>query len=220
MGQATPLALLKKGAEARIYLACWHGKKAVLKKRVPKIYRHRQLDETIRSYRTIHEALLIHEAKKAGVRAPQIYHVNLKDTTIVMEFIEGQQAKTMLASLKREQRKELCLKIGQAIGRLHAYGIVHGDLTTSNIILNGEEIVLVDFGLGSKSLQLEDRGVDLHLMKRALQSTHYQFAKECFENIISGYTEVMGKNDTEKVVEKIAEIERRGRYVAERKQRV
>jgi TP53 regulating kinase-like protein len=103
------------------------------------------------------------------------------------------------------------------IGRLHNNGIIHGDLTTSNMILTPfGKIYLVDFGLGEYSNDLEIRGVDLHLMKRALQSTHYKFAKECFDSVTTGYVETVGREAASKVIGKIQEIERRGRYVEER----
>jgi TP53 regulating kinase-like protein len=87
------------------------------------------------------------------------------------------------------------------------------------MILHSEgKIFFVDFGLGEKNTELEAQGVDLHLMKRALQSTHYQFSEECFQAILCGYTSVLGSDLAEKVYEKIKEIERRGRYVEERKQ--
>lgn len=83
-------------------------------------------------------------------------------------------------------------------------------LTSSNMIF------LVDFGLGEYSEELEIRGVDLHLMKTALQSTHHRSAKQCFEAIVSGYAKSVGKETAAKVLEKIQEIERRGRYIEER----
>jgi TP53 regulating kinase-like protein len=87
------------------------------------------------------------------------------------------------------------------------------------MILNREgRIFLVDFGLGEKNTELEARGVDLHLLKRALQSTHYQFAEECFEDVMRGYSAIVGEEEAESVLGKIREIERRGRYVAKRKE--
>jgi TP53 regulating kinase-like protein len=87
------------------------------------------------------------------------------------------------------------------------------------MILSPEgKIFFVDFGLGEKSFELEAEGVDLHWMKRALQSTHYQFWEECFKNVLYGYSLVLGVEAVEKVYEKIREIERRGRYVEERRQ--
>jgi len=212
--------LIKKGAEANLYLADWHGRKAVLKKRLPKEYRPKFLDEQIRVYRTIHEPQLMHEAKKAGVPTPVIFLVDHKNTTIVMEYVEGKQVKQLLNEVSESQRQSLCFGIGEMIGRLHEYGIVHGDLTTSNLIQrSGGKVFFLDFGLGDKTKELEARGVDLHLMKRALQSTHYEFADECFGSAIEGYSSVLKSETTGNVLHKIKEIERRGRYVAERKEK-
>ena len=219
MGEVGSRTLLKKGAEASLFLASWHGKRVVVKARVPKKYRPAELDEKIRSYRTAHEPQIMHEAKKAGVPTPTIFLVDTKDAAITMEFVEGKQVKQVLANVSNKERQELCTSIGVLIGKMHRHGVIHGDLTTSNMILNGEgKIFLVDFGLGEKNMELEARGVDLHLMKRALQSTHYQFAEECFKSVMAGYSAVLGGEEAEKVLEKIREIERRGRYVAERRE--
>jgi TP53 regulating kinase-like protein len=211
--------LLKKGAEASLYLADWHGRRVVIKMRLPKMYRPAELDARIRSYRTVHEPQLMHEAKEAGVPTPTIFLVDTKNAAITMEFVEGKQVKQLLSSVSKEDRRELCVRIGELIGKLHAHGVIHGDLTTSNMILNTEgKIFLVDFGLGEKNMELEAKGVDLHLMKRALQSTHYHFAEECFEDVMRGYSSVLGDEDAKNVLGKIREIERRGRYVAERRE--
>ena len=211
--------LLKKGAEASLYLADWHGRKVVVKVRIPKKYRPAALDEQIRSYRTVHEPQLMHEAKVAGVPTPLIYMVNVPESSITMEYIEGQQVKQLLNSASKVERHDLCVKIGESIAQLHIHGLIHGDLTTSNLILNPDgKLFFVDFGLGEKNIELEAQGVDLHLMKRALQSTHYQFWEECFQSVLCGYTSILGVEKAEKVYEKIREIERRGRYVEERKQ--
>jgi TP53 regulating kinase-like protein len=211
--------LLKKGAEAILYLADWAGKKVVIKVRIPKRYRPEALDEQIRSYRTVHEPQLMHEAKAAGVPTPLIYIVNVPEASITMEFVEGQQIKQLLNKVSQDKRQELCVKIGELIGKIHRQGLIHGDLTTSNMILSPEgKIFFVDFGLGEKNSELEAEGVDLHLMKQALQSTHYQFWEECFKDVLCGYSSVLGSELAEKVYEKIREIERRGRYVEERKQ--
>jgi len=210
--------LIKKGAEASLFLADWHGRKVIMKKRLPKKYRLSKLDEQIRTYRTIHEPQLMHEAKRAGVPTPTIFLVDVKSVTIIMEFIEGKQVKQLLSEVSKSERHHLCLKIGKLIGRLHKYGIIHGDLTTSNMIKNSEEkIFFVDFGLGEKRKELEARGVDLHLMKRALQSTHFRFAEESFNAVIKGYSKALDTENVKNVLDKIKEIERRGRYVAERK---
>jgi TP53 regulating kinase-like protein len=220
LGEMKPV-LLKKGAEASLYLAGWHGKKVVIKKRLPKKYRLPELDERIRTYRTVHEPRLMHEAKKAGVPTPIIFLVNVKQATIIMQFIEGKLVKQLLENVSESQRLNLCIKIGESIGRLHSSGIIHGDLTTSNMIQTSQgKVFFVDFGLGEKSKELEARGVDLHLMKRTLQSTHFRFAEECFNTVVKGYSETLDAGTAKKVLAKIKQIERRGRYVSERKRRL
>lgn len=218
MDNLKPL-LIKKGAEANLYLADWHGRKVIMKKRLPKKYRPLKLDEQIRTYRTIHEPQLMYEAKKAGVPTPTIFLVDLAKNMIIMEFIEGKQVKQLLSEAAESERQKLCLKIGELIGKLHECGIIHSDLTTSNMILGSEgRIFFIDFGLSEKTNELESRGVDLHLMKRALQSTHFRFTEECFKAVIHGYSKVLGAKNVKAVLDKIKDIERRGRYVTERKE--
>jgi TP53 regulating kinase-like protein len=210
--------LIKKGAEASLYFGEWQNREVIIKKRLPKKYRPPRLDQQIRTYRTVHEPQLIHGAKQAGVPTPLVYQVNVKEATIIMGFIEGKQVKELLKKRSENKRKQLCTTIGKSIGRLHKSGIIHGDLTTSNMIMDSEgKIVFVDFGLGEKANELEAKAVDLHLMKRALQSTHYKVAQQCFDSVMEGYSSVLGMKEAEKVLGKIEEIERRGRYVAERK---
>jgi TP53 regulating kinase-like protein len=209
--------LIKKGAEASLYQETWHNRKVIMKRRHPKEYRIPELDMMIRSQRTIHEPHIMHKAKEAGVPTPIIFMVDVADANIVMEFVEGKQVKQILDSIPKQERLNLCKHLGKMIGRLHKNGIIHGDLTTSNMILtpNGK-VVFVDFGLSERSIELEPKGVDLHLMKRTLQSTHYKHAKESFKAIIEGYSETVGPQETKQVTKKINEIEKRGRYVADR----
>jgi TP53 regulating kinase-like protein len=211
--------LLKKGAEASLFLTEWHGYKAVIKVRVPKRYRPKALDDQIRSYRTVHESQLMHEAKAAGVPTPLIYMVNVPESSIIMEYITGQQVKKLLNDVGKDRRNDFCTKIGESVAHLHKCGLIHGDLTTSNMILAEDgRIYFLDFGLGEKSIELEAKGVDLHLLKRALQSTHFRHWEECLQAVLCGYTSVFGAESAEKVYEKTREIERRGRYVEERRQ--
>ena len=219
MDKVAEPTLFKKGAEASLYLAHYHGRKVVIKVRAPKKYRPEALDERIRNYRTVHEPQLMHEAKTAGVPTPLVYLVNVPGASITMEFVEGQQIKQLLNQVPQEKKKELCVSIGELIGKLHRQCLIHGDLTTSNMILNPQgKIFFVDFGLGEKNIEIEAKGVDLHLLKRALQSTHFQFWEECLKSVLCGYTSVLGVEAAEKVYEKIREIEKRGRYVEERRQ--
>ncbi len=209
--------LLKIGAEASLYLEKWQNRKVIFKKRLPKKYRVPELDAEIRHRRTIHESQLIHNAKRAGIPTPTILMIDVINSTIIMEFIEGEQIKHILDHLPPKERLYLCRNIGKLIGRLHTHGIIHGDLTTSNMILDPyKKVIFLDFGLSERSYEIESRGVDLHLMKRALQSTHFNHADESFKAIIEGYAEIMEDLKTRKVLKKIKEIERRGRYVSGR----
>jgi TP53 regulating kinase-like protein len=209
--------LIKKGAEANLYLEEWHDRKVIMKRRLPKKYRIQELDEEIRSQRTVREPNIIHKAKEAGVPTPTIFMVDVAEANIIMEFVDGKQVKQVLNGFSPEERLRLSHHVGRLIGCLHKNGIIHGDLTTSNMILTPYgKVVFVDFGLSERSTELETKGVDLHLMKRAFQSTHYKYARECFEAVTEGYAKVMGKDEAKNVLEKIREIERRGRYVSER----
>jgi len=211
------MVLIKKGAEASLFLEDWHNRKVIMKRRFPKRYRINALDRMIRSQRTMHEPNIIHKAKEAGVPTPIIFMVDVSNANIIMEFVEGKQVKEVLDDVSTEKRASLSKQIGKFIGRLHRHGIIHGDLTTSNMILTSYgTVVFIDFGLSERSIELEPKGVDLHLMKRTLYSTHYKHAKECFKAVMEGYSESVGKEEAKKVTAKIREIEKRGRYIADR----
>jgi TP53 regulating kinase-like protein len=204
--------LLKKGAEANIYLRTWYGRKVIVKKRIRKRYRLKEIDKRLRLSRTIHEAQLLHSAKRGGVPTPVIYFIDKKNTTIIMEFIEGKRLKELINTVSAPVRKRLCNTIGQTVGKLHMKDIIHGDLTTSNMIaLNDDKICFIDFGLSYVSNTLEDKGVDLHLLKRTFNSTHFMFAEACFKELKRGYTAIHRENAKE-IFKKVEEIERRGRY--------
>jgi len=206
--------LYKKGAEAYLYAEEWYGKKVIIKRRVPKSYRVPELDEKLRKDRTIKEARLLSDARKAGVPTPMIYSIDLAENTIIMDFIQGSPVKTVIQSMSEREKKSIFTHIGILIGRLHNAGIIHGDLTTSNMILHDSHIFFIDFGLGDYSTEIEDQGVDLHLMNRALQSTHYAYAESGFKAVLEGYKKTMNKS--EEVIERMNKIEKRGRYHKER----
>lgn len=211
------MVLIKKGAEASLFLEDWNNRKVIMKKRLPKKYRNQELDNSIRSQRTINESHIIHKAKKAGVSTPTIFMVDVVNSNIIMEYIKGKQIKEVLEEVSKKERNKICEIIGKMIGNLHKNGIIHGDLTTSNMILTPyNKIIFVDFGLSERSIELEPKGVDLHLMKRTLNSTHFKHAKESYNSVMEGYSKIVTKNELKKVIKKIEEIEKRGRYIANR----
>ena len=212
------LRLMRKGAEAHIYEASWLGRPVIVKHRVPKAYRHPELDKAIRARRTAREAQALRRAKEAGVPVPVIYLIDLATATIIMEFVQGRRLKELVAEMG-----ERCLfffeKLGHLVGRLHRAGLVHNDLTTSNVVVAPDgSLVLLDFGLSEFSTELEKRGVDIHLLKRVLESTHHDIALKAWETFLTGYRAEFGPG-AEEVVERAREIELRGRYVAERRAR-
>ncbi|MFX1465685.1 MAG: KEOPS complex kinase/ATPase Bud32 [Promethearchaeota archaeon] len=208
------LLLLKKGAEAFLYKETWHSKNIMRKQRIKKDYRVSELDWTLRVARTVHEANLLRNAKIAGVPTPTVYEIDKSETTLVMDFIEGQRIKEILDELNAEARETLSRQIGTLIGRLHKNNIIHGDLTTSNMILTEMgKIYLIDFGLGYNSTSIEDKAVDLHLMKRALESTHYRVTEEVFSKILEGYQEEIGSVPMKEIYDRMESIRKRGRYL-------
>ncbi len=212
--------LIKKGAEANIYLEPFkkvlHGAgqgKVVVKQRISKRYRISEIDKRLRASRTMLEAKLFSDARRAGVPTPIVYEVDRENMRIVMEFVRGRQIKLVLDELNPRARRELCRLIGRHVARLHRAGIVHGDLTTSNMILTEEgRIYFVDFGLGEYDSSTEARGVDLHLLRRALQSIHFRITDEAYRAVLLGYQREFGKGAGE-VIKRADEISRRGRYV-------
>src|SRR3989338_3893980 len=89
--------------------------------------------------------------------------------------------------LNKNNSKKLSNEIGKKIALLHSKDIIHGDLTTSNMILKGNGIQFIDFGLGFFSEKIEDKAVDLHLIRQALESKHHQIWEQCFREVLEGY---------------------------------
>ena len=205
--------LIAKGAEADLLLdPDWNGRKVLLKRRGIKKYRHPQIDNDIRRYRTLHEADLIHRAKEAGVPTPLIYQLDPDDATIVMEYIDGEKVRDAVSKLSLAENCALFRLIGEESGSLHRAALIHGDLTTSNMIKSGNRIVFIDFGLGEISKEVEKRGVDFNLMVRMLASTHYTIMDSLLESFKEGYRTTMGP-EAEEVFQRADEIRRRGRYI-------
>lgn len=195
--------LIKKGAEADIYIMEWNKKKAVSKVRSPKPYRHQELDSVVRKYRTIHEASFMSAAKSAGIMTPFVHFVDPVKAEIIMEFIEGQNIRDTLTP-------DICYEIGRYAALLHSSNIIHGDLTTSNFIMN-KRLVLIDFGLSYYSERNEDVATDIRLIKEVFTSAHIEVRK-AFPRFVEGYTSVAGRKKTDYILENVRTIEQRGRY--------
>ena len=200
------MKLIYQGAEARLLETEYLGKKCIVKEREAKGYRREELDREIREKRTKDEAMLMHKARIAGVRTPSIFKVEKKECRITMEFVEGKKLRKAL----NKKNVFLCREIGRKVALLHNSNLIHGDLTTSNIILekNGS-LCFFDFGLAFVSEKIEDKAVDLLVFKKTFNATHFELKKE-WELIVQGYERTCSKG--KKAVEHIKEIEQRIRY--------
>lgn len=214
-----PVKMLKRGAEAELYLSDWHGRRTVIKRRVVKSYRRKELDERLQAARIKNEARLMAYARRQGVSVPIIYDVNLSEKEIVMEFIDGPQVKTLInlpetnetneTDVPNVSKEELAEMMGRSIGRLHKGNLVHGDLTTSNMLYKSGRIYFIDFSLGERTSEVEKKGVDMHLLKEAFLSVHSR-ALSYFDIVASAY--VSEYPEGKDVLDKVKEIGRRGRY--------
>ena len=204
--------LLYKGAEADVILGDWQGLKAVFKVRKPLTYRLRVLDEAIRRQRTVREAEMMHNAKEAGVSSPSLYNVDLPASTLVMEFVGGDRVKDLVPSLSAGQIKSVFFEFGQDVARLHRSGIMHGDLTTANVVRRNGRLVFIDFGLSVRTTRLEDHAVDLRLIKETLVGAHPDVSARALEALNRGYEAVVGRARSRAVLKQLQNIERRGRY--------
>jgi TP53 regulating kinase-like protein len=195
-----------------VYVAPWCGRRAVFKVRKRLAYRLEALDRAIRVQRTVREADMIHRAKQAGVPSPYLYLVDLPSSTIVMEFVKGERMKDFIASIPREESVSLFREFGGSVAKLHSCGIMHGDLTTSNVIVGRKGLVMIDFGLSVSSTRLEDQAVDLRLIKETLTGAHPALAKDALEALFQGYAGVLGERRLRAAMRQLRNIEQRGRY--------
>ena len=150
------------------------------------------------------EARLLRQARASGVPTPHV--LDVRDSDLVLEWLPFPTLKEVLG----EHRDWACRELGRLVARLHLARIVHGDLTTSNMIYHEGRVYFIDFGLGFFSRKIEDQGVDLKLLKDALKSTHFKVLNVCWRNILKGYKEEYPKADL--VIKRVEEIEKRGRY--------
>ena len=202
------MKLIKKGAEADVFSTKWEGRKAVLKIRKKKSYRNTKLDQKIRRQRTIREAQIISDVKSFSISTPLIYFMDVKKCSILMQFIEGK----LVRDLDYNEIIKVSKEIGKIVGRMHKNGIMHGDLTTSNFIINKKKLFLIDFGLSSRTEKPDDHAVDLRLLKEILNSAHAKVMEKSWKNFQKGYSKSVGTKYCKKILDLVAVIESRGRY--------
>ncbi len=196
---------IAQGAEAVIY----KKGESIIKERLSKGYRIPQLDESLRKFRTRREAKVLQRLEEMEFPAPHLQEFSDQRMSITMDFIPGKKLRDVL--LNGDDYQQLAREFGQKVGKLHAEDIIHGDLTTSNMIVHEltREINFIDFGLSSFSEKIEDKAVDLFLLDRALESKHYLFYPEIFDRIVEGYKE--SNPEAEDVLKRFEEVCKRGR---------
>ncbi|HKL23840.1 MAG TPA: KEOPS complex kinase/ATPase Bud32 [Candidatus Nanoarchaeia archaeon] len=209
--------LIQQGAEAKIYLN--QEESLIIKKRISKEYRHEELDKKLRKRRTKSET-------KIMIQASEIINVPCpldKPGEIFSElripYIKGEKLSDFLNNFDFKKQKNICFEIGKSVALLHKKGIIHGDLTTSNMIADSSSInkhclriYFIDFGLGFYSDKIEDKAVDLHLLKQALEAKHFQKWEKLYLEVQKGYISGYEKEPAEQVFKRIERVEKRGRY--------
>ncbi len=186
---------LSEGAEARVFETEIFGKTAVVKVRHEKKYRIKELDVNLRKTRTRREARAMQKAQEAGVNVPML--IGLGEFSIYMEKFSG----TLLKDIHK--RKIPYGKIGNMLAKMHNANVIHGDFTPANIMMSGSELCIIDFGLSEISNSMENKAIDLLLMKRSMAKTDYKsleasYVKEC--------------TTAKQIISRLANIEKRGRY--------
>ncbi|PHH78720.1 hypothetical protein CDD80_6355 [Ophiocordyceps camponoti-rufipedis] len=220
--------LITQGAEARLYKTSYlrPDLPCALKYRPPKPWRHPVLDQRLTKHRILTEARILAKCRRDGVRVPTVYAIDEAAGWLMLEWIPGNPVRVAIndwlaqASTPVDQDdtlRALLRRIGSAVGLMHKMGVVHGDLTTSNIMLSpppqgshclAGEIVIIDFGLASGSIQDEDRAVDLYVLERAFGSTH-PAAESVFEEVLEAYKHTF--NHAPIVLKRLKDVRMRGR---------
>ena len=199
---------IQQGAEALILLD--KKQRIIIKRRIKKSYRIPEIDDRIRKLRTRSEAKLLEKASKA-IFVPKVLKFDEKGKEIALEFIDGKKLSEHLDNFSLNKQKEICMEIGKNTAKLHNLSIIHGDLTTSNMILtekNGQ-VYFIDFGLGFISHKFEDKAVDIHLLKQAIEAKHFKNWKNLFNEFLKGYK---NSKDYKIVLERLKKVEKRRRY--------
>ncbi|RLG18856.1 Kae1-associated kinase Bud32 [Nanoarchaeota archaeon] len=192
---------ISRGAEAIVFIE--NG--IVVKRRLKKGYRIPEIDIELRKLRTRHESRLMERAITYGVSVPRVIDVNEQNYEIRMEFVSGDTVRDILS---KENYKIIAKMIGSSVTLLHDANIIHGDLTTSNMILKDGKLFLIDFGLGFYSDKVEHKAVDLFLLKQALESKHPNIP--VFEHVLSSYQ----ANQKELILKRLDDVSKRRRYTS------
>ena len=196
------MTLLAQGAEAKLFLE----NDEIRKYRFAKSYRQPELDFELRKARTRREAKLLTVMAKEGILAPALIEADDSRMEIKMSFLDG----PLLKEQWDVHSMEYVPSLAKMLAKMHAANVIHGDLTTSNMVATKEGIGIIDFGLSFFSAKIEDKAVDLHVLKQALTSKHYKVAEKSFAMFAKVY--VNSYAEGKQVLDRLIEVEQRGRY--------
>ena len=208
--------LIAQGAEGRVFAVTFLNRPAIVKQRFKKTYRHPTLDAKITRARLVGETRALVRARRLGVPTPSLFYVDKRQNAIYMERVPGRPLKELIREgMSDEDMEEVGRQVGKHVAAMHDGGLIHGDLTTSNILVvrDADElntpprVVLIDFGLASNSIVPEDKGVDLYVLERAITVTHA--ASRLFEAVMREYKTASGLWSAS--FNKFAEVRMRGR---------
>ena len=202
--------MISQGAEGRVFAVQFLNRPAIVKQRFKKTYRHPVLDAKLTRSRLTSEARAIMRARKLGVPTPTIYHVDTQQSAIYMERVHGRPLKELIREgMTEEDMRRIGEDVGRHVAAMHDGGLIHGDLTTSNILVREDDgrVVIIDFGLAHNSIIPEDKGVDLYVLERAVTVT--AAAAKLFEGVMSAYK--TSSSQWSASFNKFAEVRMRGR---------
>ncbi|XP_027079768.1 uncharacterized protein [Coffea arabica] len=209
------LVLIKQGAEARVFESAFVGRRSIIKERFSKKYRHPSLDSKLTLKRLNAEARCMTKARRLGVSTPVLYAVDPVLHSLTFEYVEGPSVKEIFLDfgeqgIVEERMDDITKQIGDAIGKLHDGGLIHGDLTTSNMLVQSgsNQLVLIDFGLSFTSTLPEDKAVDLYVLERALLSMHSSCGN-VMDRILAAYKK--SSKQWSSTLNKLAQVRQRGR---------
>lgn len=211
----SPSTLVYQGAEALVYRTTFlcppYAHAAFLKHRPSKPYRHPTLDAKLTRHRILSEARALVKLRRAGIDVPAVYALDWDGGVLLGEWIDGESVRSVAESAEATQLGDLMRTVGQVVGKMHEAGVVHGDLTTSNMMVRAgagaPRVVMIDFGLAAQSVQDEDRAVDLYVLERAFGSTRPD--EGLFEEVLKAYQGSF--KGAGKVLLRFAEVRMRGR---------
>jgi len=196
--------MISEGAEAKIYSGKMLGIDVIVKDRIKKPYRIAEIDNPLRHQRTRTEAKILFLASSSGLNVPSVLLIGR--TTLTIKKIDGIALHKIIDenTLPPKKLKKIISSAGTYAAMLHDLDISHGDLTPANMMVDKRGgLWIIDFGLAEMTPSIEEKALDLLLMKRSISGA-------MFNAFLDGYKK-KSKRCAE-ILPRLNEIERRGRY--------